>query len=316
MAGYRAFANKIWNASRFVLLNLGEAAEGSSPPPLPPRDRLRVEDRWILSRLSLVARTVEERLGEFRFDEAANALYQFLWHEYCDWYLEMAKPSLLPGAPPQEATRARAVLLHVLDAVLRLLHPVMPFITEELWQRIPHRGETIALASYPAHDAGLVDQAAEKEMALVMEIVARVRNIRAELNIDPARRVPLLVRARDADTARAVATNSSTIAALARLEDVREVADLSGSGAAARAVAPGVDLAVPLEGILDLQAEKRRLVREIDKLAKESETHARKLRNPDFLGKASAGAVDKARRIHQELQEKIERLSRTVESLG
>src|SRR5438093_12468336 len=117
----------------------------------------------------------------------------------------MAKPHLLPGAPPEEAARARAVLLHVLDAVLRLLHPVMPFITEELWQRIPHRGETIALASYPAHDAAPVDQAAAKEMALVMEVVVRVRNIRPELNIDPARRVPLLVRARDADTARAVA---------------------------------------------------------------------------------------------------------------
>src|SRR2546426_9520142 len=159
---------------------------------------MRVEDRWILTRLSRVAKTVEERLAEYRFDETANVLYQFLWHEFCDWYLEMAKPHLLPGASPEEAARARAVLLHVLDAVLRLLHPVMPFITEDLWQRIPHRGETIALAVYPQRDGTLIDDAAERDMGLMMEIVVRVRNIRAELNIDPALRLPLLCHAPDA----------------------------------------------------------------------------------------------------------------------
>jgi valyl-tRNA synthetase len=315
MVGYRAFANKIWNAARYVLLNLEEARQGSSPPDLPSRGRLRVEDRWILSRLSRLAKTVEERLDEYRFDETANALYQFLWHEYCDWYLEMAKPHLLAGAPPEEAAGARAVLVHVLDAVLRLLHPVMPFITEDLWQRIPHEGETIARAPYPAHDLALIDAAAESEMALLMEIVVRVRNIRAELSLDPARRLPLLLYARDTEAARAIAANTSTIAVLARLESVRTVPDLSVSGPAARAVAPGVDLAVPLAGVLDLDAEKRRLQREIDKLSKESEVHARKLSNADFLGKARPEIVDKARRIHRELQEKIERLSRTVESL-
>ena len=315
MVGYRAFANKIWNAARFVLLNLGEAGQGASPPPLPRRGRMRVEDRWILSRLSRVAKTVEERLAEYRFDETANVLYQFLWHEFCDWYLEMAKPYLLPGAPPEEGARARAVLLHVLDAVLRLLHPVMPFITEDLWQRIPHRGETIALATYPAHDADLLDDSAESEIALVMEVVARVRNIRAELTIDPARRLPLLVHARDAETARAITANASTITTLARLESVREIPDLSASGPAARAVAPGVDLAVPLEGILDLAAERRRLEREIDKLARERQGHSLKLQNADFLGRARPEIVEKVRRIDQELQEKIERLSRTVESL-
>ena len=316
MVGYRAFANKIWNAARFVLLNLGEGGGGSASPALPPPARLRVEDRWILSRLSHVSKEVDERLNEFRFDEAANALYQFLWHEFCDWYLEMTKPSLLPGAPAEEAARARAVLRHVLDAVLRLLHPVMPFITEDLWQRIPHEGATIALAAYPIHDAGLVDEEAEREVALVMEIVARVRNIRAELNIDPGRRLQLLAHARDAGAGRIVAANAPTIATLARLEGVRLVPDLSVSGAAARAVASSVDLAVPLAGVLDPKSERQRLSREIEKLSKESEGYARKLQNADFLGKARPEVVDKTRRIHEELREKLERLSRTIESLS
>jgi valyl-tRNA synthetase len=316
MVGYRAFANKIWNAARFVLMNLGAAGGEASPPPLPPRGRLRVEDRWILSRLSHVAKVVEDRLEEFRFDETANALYQFLWHEFCDWYLEMAKPSLLPGAPAEEAARARAVLLHVLDAVLRLLHPVMPFITEDLWQRIPHQGETIALAAYPAHIPDLVDEAAEREVALVMEVVTSVRNLRAELNIDPGRRLQLLVHARDAGAGTMVASNAATIATLARLESMRVVPDLSIAGAAARAVASTVDLAVPLAGVLDPESERRRLSREVEKLSKESEGHARKLQNGDFLAKARPEVVDKTRRIHQELREKIERLTATLESLS
>ena len=314
MVGYRAFANKIWNAARFVLLNLGEQGEAPSPSPLPPPARLAVADRWILSRLSRLAMTVEDRLQEFRFDEMANALYQFLWHEYCDWYLEMVKPHLQPGAPPADAARARAVLLHVLDAVLRLLHPVMPFLTEDLWQRIPHQGETIALAPYPAPDPGLIDEGAEREIESVMEVVARVRNIRAELNIDPGRRLPLRYHGKDGDARQVVARNAATIATLARLDSVAEAADLSALGAAARAVAPGLDLAVPLAGVLDLEAEKRRLLRAIDKLAKESETHSRKLSNSEFLGKARPEVVEKSRRIHQELQEKIGRLTATVES--
>ena len=316
MVGYRAFANKIWNAARFVLLNLdGETTARASTAP-PPRPSLRLEDRWILSRLQRLAATVDGHLRGFRFDETANALYQFLWHEYCDWYLEMAKPRLLPGVPPEEAARARAVLLHVLDAVLRLLHPVMPFLTEDLWQRLPHDGETIALSSYPAHVPAWVDEAAERQVEALMEVVVKVRNIRAELNIDPARRLPLRYVARSASARRTIADNAAVIATLARLESVEESPDPSPPGPAARAVASGVDLVVPLEGVIDIGAEKHRLLREIDRLSKESESHARKLQSADFLNKARPEVVDKSRRIHQELIDKIGRLSRTVESLG
>jgi len=315
MSGYRAFANKLWNAARFVLINRGGASGESALPPLPSSDRLALPDRWILSRLTRLADDVDVSLSQFRFDEMANALYRFLWHEYCDWYLEMTKPALASGALPDDAARTRAVLLHVLERVLRLLHPVMPFLTEEIWQRLPHEGETIARASYPTADHALLDEDAENRVSLLMEMVTRVRNIRAELNLDPGRRLRLLYRPSDAAAGRTISESLPILIALARLESAEKSERLESAGPAARAVAAGCDLAVPLAGILDLQAELRRFTREIERLNREKEGHARKLNNPDFMSKADPAVIDKTRRIHQELQEKLDRLARTVESL-
>ena len=300
MAGYRAFANKIWNAARFVLMNLGEAAKGRSLPPVPPTERLDLRDRWILSRLSRLASAVEESLEGFRFDDMANAIYQFLWHEYCDWYLEMAKPSLLPLAAAAEADRTRAVMLNVLERVLRLLHPVMPFLTEV----------------YPSAEPAWLDGDAERQIALLMDIVARVRNLRAALNIDPGRRLRLLYHTTDAAVDRSVTANLPMLATLARLERIQKMSRLDGQGPAARAVVAGCDLAVPLEGVLDFEAERRRLQKEIDKLVKEREGHSRKLRNAEFMSKARPEAIDKVRRIDRELGETLDRLDQTLRSLA
>ncbi len=316
MAGYRAFANKIWNAARFVLMNLGEAGRSATLPPLPPPGARSLPDRWILSRLSRLVSDVEAALAEFRFDGMANAIYQFLWHEYCDWYLEMAKPGLAPGAPERVTARTRAVLLHVLERVLRLLHPVMPFVTEELWQRMPHEGDTIARAPYPDADSAEIDDDAERQVALLMEVVTRVRNIRAELNIDPAKRLRLLYHAADARAEGALSDNAPILLTLARLDSAEATARLDGRGPCARAVAAGCDLAVPLEGVLDLDSERRRLQREIDKLTKEKEGHARKLENADFMSKARSEVIEKVRRIDAELQERLARLARTLQSLS
>jgi valyl-tRNA synthetase len=313
MAGYRAFANKIWNAARFVLMNSG--GPGEDPTRLPARDRLGLPDRWILSRLQRLSASTEEALQACRFDEAANALYRFLWHEYCDWYLELAKPALAEDAPEARAAAARAVLLHVLDAVLRLLHPVMPFLTEELWLRLPHTGETICLAPFPAPSEALLDEGAEEDMTILMEVVGRVRNIRAELNIPPGKRLALLYDAPEGRAMRTIAANASLIAALARLEGVERTPDHEARGPSARAVACGVDLAVPLAGVLDVDAERRRLTREIDKHAGEVRALAGKLDNPDFVSKARPEAVEKVRRKRQDLEEIIDRLTRTVSSL-
>jgi valyl-tRNA synthetase len=315
MAGYRAFANKIWNAARFVMLNLGDPAEQEGLAPVPPRDRLVLADRWILSRLSHLTAAVDSSLGLFRFDEAANALYQFLWHEYCDWYLEVSKPALTAGAPAATTARTRAVLLHVLEQVLRLLHPIMPFLTEEIWQKLPRHGETITLAPYPRPDPEFVDEEAEDRFSLLMDVVGRVRNIRAELNIDPGRRLRLMYHPRDQRARETLAANLETLVTLGRLQGADETGDLDDIGPAARAVARGVDLAIVLAGIVDVETERRRLGREIEKLTRENETHARKLRNPDFLQKARPEVVDKAQRFHRELQDRIDRLVSTAKSL-
>jgi valyl-tRNA synthetase len=315
MAGYRAFANKLWNAARFVLMNAPDLEGRSALPPLPQGPALTLADRWILSRLHGLIKGADASLAEFRFDEMANALYQFLWHEYCDWYLEMSKPSLAPGAAPADADRSRAVLVHVLEAVLRLLHPVMPFLTEEIWQRLPHTGETIALAPWPRPDARFDDPRAEREVALLMEVVGRVRNLRVELNIDPRQRLPLVVHAHDESAAAVLRANRGTLAALARLSGVEEAGPGGRPGPAARAVAAGVELSVPLEGLLDVDAETKRLRRDIEKLERERAGHAAKLGNPDFLERARPEVVDKVRGIDRELGEKIERLQRTLQGL-
>jgi valyl-tRNA synthetase len=316
MVGYRAFANKLWNAARFVLMNLDRAGDGTACSPLPDRRHWTLADRWILSRLSRLAGSVQRSLEDYRFDEMANGLYQFVWHECCDWYVEMCKPALASATAVDEAGRARTILVSVLERALRLLHPVMPFLTEELWQRLPHEGESIALAPYPLEDSDLLDEAAEREAAFLMEVVGRVRNMRAELNIDPARRLRLLYHARDPDAGGILAANLSVLCSLARLDGAEAAASLSQGGPIARAVATGVDLGVPLEGILDLDAERRRIVREIEKLTRERESHARKLSNAEFTRKARPEVVDKARRIHRELDEKIDRLNRTLSSLS
>jgi valyl-tRNA synthetase len=313
MAGYRAFANKLWNAARFVQMNAPDLAQAL--PPLPQASDLALPDRWILSRLERLRRDVDTALGEFRFDDMANALYRFLWHEYCDWYLEMCKPALLPNAPPAEAARARAVLVHVLEVVLRLLHPVMPFLTEEIWQALPHAGETIARAPYPRPGEGSADAAAESSMEVVVDVVTRARNLRAEAGIEPGRRVPLLFRAHDETAGAVVRAQAALVASLARLESVTE-GTVAGGGPAARAVAAGIDLALPLAGVIDLEAERTRLRRELDRLEREREGHARKLRNPDFLARARPEAVAKARGIDHELGKKIDRLKGTLATLG
>ncbi len=316
MAGYRAFSNKLWNAARFVLMNLGEDGGGVVAPPLPDHGSLKLADRWILSRLSHVAGSVRRSLDEYRFDEMANALYRFVWHEYCDWYLEMSKSALAPGGPQEEATRARAVLVHVLDAALRLLHPVMPFLTEELWQRLPHQGESISLTSYPGETPAHHDPAAEREVSLLMEIVTRIRTLRAELNIDPGKRLRLLYLPHDAAARAALTDHHALVKSLARLDGLEEVKTTEGRGPVARAVATGLDLGIPLEGILDLDTERARLTREIDKLTRERDGHGRKLSNSNFVSKANPDVVDKVRRIHAELDEKIGRLGGTLASLS
>jgi len=309
MEGYRAFANKLWNASRFVLLKLGD----DRPVELPARTDLTLPDRWILSATARVVADVDRALEEYRFDRAADLLYHFVWHEFCDWYIEFAKTDL---AEDGRGRSARAVLRHVLATVVRLLHPFMPFVTEELWSKLPGTDGFVAVAPWPVPDPGRIDPAAEDAIALVREVVVKARNLRAESRIDAGKRIPLVLHANDADSAAILADESDRIAALVRAERVEVRDSLDGLGVAARGVVRGCEVAIPLEGILDLDAERDRLARDLAKIERDIETRARKLGSAGFLAKAPAEVVAKERALHDEAVAARARIVANLDTLG
>jgi len=308
IAGYRAFGNKLWNATRFALSRI--PAEARVRQMIDPAG-LAAPERWILSRLSRVAEEVNARFETFRFDEACNRLYHFFWGDFCDWYIELSKPALFGDAPrPQVGD----VLLTVLDRALRLLHPIMPFLTEELWQRLPgHEAihpETIALAPYPGREERWEDSGAEAGMDALIEVVTRVRALRAEMGLPPRAKVDLHLEAADAAVGRLLAEQAPLLQFLARVETVTMGPAPEG---ARRDVVAGVEIGVAVEQ-QEMSAEERgRLAKELEKLDGEVARAEERLSNPDFLGKAPAHVVEGGR---ARLAEMRERQSTLRSSLG
>jgi len=313
MEGYRAFANKLWNASRFVLMNLGENRDTTF------RDQdLDLVDRWILSRTTATVRAVERALGELRFDRAADALYHFVWGQFCDWYIELVKPDLMAGKDDPGAERprvARAVLQSVLGSLLRLLHPFMPFVTEELWHKLPSTDGYLAVAEWPAGD-GLSDAGAERDVALLQEVCVRIRNLRAESNIDAGARIEVRLQVADARTAEMFRQQAARVRSLVRASSVSLVDAVDEGLIAARGIAGEVHITIPLEGVLDFDAERARLKKELEKVEKEIAARSKKLRNESFVSRAPAEVVAKERRLHEEFVERKVRLEENVGRLG
>jgi valyl-tRNA synthetase len=293
--GYRNFANKIWNASRLVLSNLDgfdPALAKKTPPAL--------ADLWIQSRLASAVAEARTALKKYRFSDTASALYQFLWHEFCDWYLEIAKLSLYHAESPGRRARTQATLVDVLEKTLRLLHPFMPFITEEIWQRLPHKGESIMLAPYPKAPKKDRHPQAEREMAAVMDLVTAVRNIRGEMRIAPG--APLTATLRPGPGAAELFTaNGALIDAIAR---VRLTVDPGAARprSSAMAVIGGSELYVDLTGVVDLAAERQRIEKEIAKVTERVDFLKTKLAKPDFAERAPAEIVarERERLVEQE----------------
>jgi valyl-tRNA synthetase len=309
--GYRNFANKIWNAARFVLLNL--AADAPVEDALPrPTASLTLADRWILQRLAATTTEVRSALDGYRFNEAASALYRFLWSDYCDWYLEMAKISL---AEPARRSSTLHILVAVLERFLRLLHPFMPFLTEELWQALPpeREGKSIMVAPFPEVDSEWL-RAEVDAMEIVIETIRTVRNVRADLNLPPTAAVELLVFGAGAER---LAPHESY---LRRLAGVATVAYANGGErprGAATAVVAGLELAIPLRGLVeDPAAEIARNRKQLEKLDKEMRAVAAKLANPQFLERAPAEIIDKEREKQRDLVERRAALERNVERLS
>jgi valyl-tRNA synthetase len=315
MEGYQAFATKLWNACRFVLLRLGEAPVER----LHEGDALSLTDRWILSRTHHVIKEIDDDLEQYRFDRAAEALYHFVWHEFCDWYIEFVKPELVPGGDEADggarAHVARAVLIEVLDTLLRLLHPFMPYITEELWQKIPHEGDYLAVASWPRPDERRFDLRAERDVEIVRDLVVKIRNLRAESNIDPSKKIDVLLHPTSRRTAALLDEQRTLIASLVRASSVAVVDGFAFNLIAARGVVRGVEIAVPLGGLLDLSAERERLRREIGKLDADIEARMKKLGNESFLLRAPAAIVERERELQRELLDRKKRLENSLSIL-
>ena len=309
MEGYRAFANKLWNAFRFVRMKLGDETPGS----IDGRS-LSLADRWILSRAEATVEEVTEALEAYRFDRAADRLYHFVWGQFCDWYIELCKPDFF-GDDAERAATTRAVLADVLSTLLRMLHPFMPFITEELWHQLPGAEGFLAAASWPTAEGKRRDAAAEQAVERLQELVVKTRNLRAEASVPAGKKIELDLAA-PADERAVLEPESARIATLTRAETLRWHDVLPDEGVAARAVAGSLQISIPLEGLLDLDAERQRLTKEIAKLEKDLGSRRKKLGNEAFLAKAPAAVVEKERAIEAEQQDKLQRLGQTLERLS
>jgi valyl-tRNA synthetase len=320
--GYRAFANKIWNAARFMFMNV-ERIEPGLRPGTGSKTRFHtgnLEDRWILSRFNRVAAEVNDALATFRFHEAANRIYDFFWGEFCDWYLELIKPRLMfeEGADTAQARVACANLVNLFDASLRLLHPVMPFITEEIWQAM-YEGQpplkSIALAPFPQADEKQFNLAAETEMAILQDLIVNVRNVRAELKVEPKVKVPIEVFAHEPTIRAMIEQNRGAVERLANVEKITFVDGSLAKHAGARSTAR-FDVHVIYERKIDVAAERERLTKELEKLEKEFANNQRQLSNEQFLAKAPEKVVEGLRRREQELVGLRDKIRRQLDELS
>ena len=310
--GYKFFINKIWNATRFSLMNLEDFPAGA---PVDRRDASPA-DRWILSRLNRTVGEVTRGLDEYRFNDAAAAVYQFVWHEFCDWYLELIKPVLYGAKDAPERRAAQQTLRTVLTQSLKLLHPFMPFLTEEIWQTLVADGGSVMVSPFPEPDEALNDPAAEGEMGLVMEAITRIRNIRGEMNVAPSLKLKAIIAAPEAASREALERGRVPLMNLANLEELTLSADAAEPKGAATAVAGPVRIYVLLAGVIDIAGEKARLEKEIAKIDKDLAVVARKLANPDFLAKAAEAVVAKERQKSADLAQKRAALEAALERLA
>jgi valyl-tRNA synthetase len=306
----RNFANKIWNASRFVLMNL----EGFDPAKAPGAYTLA--DRWILSRYARTAAEVTANLEKFELGEAARSLYEFIWNEYCDWYIETAKARLYDKEDAAGRATAQYVLWYVLGNTLKLLHPFMPFISEAIWQHLPHEGGSIVRAAWPAAPAELQDDAAEAAMGTVMETVKAIRNMRAEVNVPPGKKSEVILLAA-ADQQAVLAANAQYVRTLAAAEPVTVLPMTAAKPEnAMAAVVSGVEVYLPLRGLIDVEKETARLGKEQENLEKEVARVAGKLANESFVAKAPAEVIEKERAKEREYREKLAAISERLEYLA
>ena len=301
--GYRHFVNKLWNAARFTLMNLEEEAPEAV-------DLAAVEglnNRWILHRLELLKKDMDQAFEEYRFNDVAQGGYKFLWSEFCDWYLELVKPDMQSA---ERKAQSQYVLYTVLKELLILLHPIMPFVTAEIWQALPgHAGEDLATMRYPEERPGCLRPEDAARMEFIQGVIVAVRTIKAELDINPSHKVVLTLHPADAAQQELLLANESTIVTLARLERMEVGMDIHAPKASASSVVQGCQIIVPLKGNVDLQGELARLAKEMGKLQAALEVVDKKLSNESFVTRAKPEIVQRERDRAAELKDNLEKLT-------
>ncbi len=309
--GYRHFMNKIWNAARLIFMNIKQIEDIM---PVREINHLSLADRWILSRLSTVASEANNTLNEYRFNDSASLLYQFIWHEFCDWYLEMAK-SALYGSDEKLRQTAISTAMHVFEVSLRLLHPFMPFITEELWHQLPHlskdKVESLCVHRYPTAENGIMDKDAEDKMSFIMDAVTGIRNIRGELNLPPSLELKALIKTSDG-TMDILNENIEYIAKLAKAKDIEIDENIQKPEESATAIKPTMEIFIPLKGIFDIDTEINRLKKEIAKMQESLSFIQRKLANEEFINKAPKKVVEENKDRYRGFIDNIQKVQENI----
>lgn len=323
--GYRSFCNKLWNASRYVLMNTEVQADPESNAAGEPLDcgqllvdgkpgamELSLADRWIIGLFNQTVKTFDDHMATYRFDLAANTLYEFTWNQFCDWYLELTKPVMQHGSEAQ-MRGTRHTLVTVLEKMQRLMHPIMPYITETIWQRVKPlagvTGDTLMLAEFPSYQAELVDNDAMADLEWVKQVIVAVRNIRAELNIAPSKPLNALVRGVSYQDRIRLEANQAFFASLAKLETITILVEGETAPMSTTQFIGNMELLIPMAGLIDVAAEMARIDKQLEKLAQEIARIEGKLSNEGFVAKAPAAVIDKERAKMTDLSRDIEKLN-------
>ena len=302
MAGYRAFVNKIWNASRFVLMNIQDSV------PQVNRDEMTVVDKWIRARLNDIIGNMNDSLAKYNFYEAAETIYQFIWHEFCDWYLELVKPDLKKGNGS-----SLGVLADTLDKILRLLHPFMPFVTEEIWQKLPVDGDALVVAEYPRPDKAWEDRESDEFVAILKDIIIETRTVRSENHIVPQKKIGLIVKSGDEKLRSEILRHKEYICSLASLKEIEVLEQFPSDKKFIKGVAGNIELAIPIEsGLIDFNVEKKRLERELQKITDDMEKLQKRMKSRGFIERAPEKVVEETKQGLKDMEEKKEKLERNL----
>ena len=319
MKGYSAFANKVWNAARFVLMNLTEEDSCVDPVEIDgllqdSRDRLPIEDLWILHRLNRISSEVSESLDKYRFHEASALIYQFIWHELCDWYIELVKPILTdPSAHADERALRSKILIHVVDYALRILHPFMPFITEEIWQKIPHEGDSIMIQVFPASRESRENEEAARKMQDLMDLIGEIRSLRAEMNIDPKKLLDAALRIQSDVDRELVEQNLEKVLSLAKIKSIQFSDSLPPERL--RGVWRLGEFGLDVQDAIDVSAERERLQKEDARIREQMEKIEKKLNSGEFLARAPEKIISENKARYKELEERYRKIQSNLKHL-